>query len=174
MSNDDSPEDPDTPADAEIPEEELSKNLFVRPELEDTPVSDPETDRRESEQESVSQHERDTDLPPKVREDDPQGGDIFEKIDVSNIDPETVWDTLGSARQPTVGGAAQHADPDGPVEHVVDKQEYCQDCPYFTEPPETACTHETATIVSVVDSDRFRVRDCPMVDPENDTTDWSI
>lgn len=57
------------------------------------------------------------------------------------------------------GGAAP-----GAREHVVPKSDYCQSCPYLDAPPELACTHEGTEIVEVVDNERFRVRNCPMID----------
>ncbi|WP_096394970.1 hypothetical protein [Halorubrum trapanicum] len=56
-------------------------------------------------------------------------------------------------------------------ERVVDKRSYCQRCPHFAAPPETACTHEGTEIVESVDFSRFRVRNCPMVDTEDPTFD---
>ena len=46
---------------------------------------------------------------------------------------------------------------------MVNKRTYCQRCPHFAAPPDTACTHEEATIVEALGFDEFRVRDCPMV-----------
>lgn len=173
MSNNDRSEDSDTSADAESADESPSDDLFVRPETDDDPDSDPVTGPQESEPEPFSQLEGETALS-EVDADYPHDEDAFEKIDISDIDPETVWDTLGSESQSKLGGESRQVDPDTTVEHVVDKGEYCQDCPYFGEPPETACTHEGTEIVSVVDPDRFRVRDCPMIDPEDETIDRNI
>lgn len=45
----------------------------------------------------------------------------------------------------------------------------CHGCPHFGTPPELACTHEGTDILAMVDSDHFRVADCPMVvDDEED------
>lgn len=45
----------------------------------------------------------------------------------------------------------------------------CHGCPHFGDPPELACTHEGTDILAMVDSDHFRVADCPMVvDGEED------
>ena len=52
----------------------------------------------------------------------------------------------------------------GGREYVVPKTRYCQSCPHFGDPPALSCTHEGTDIVAVVDGERFRVRNCPMVD----------
>jgi len=114
--------------------------------------------------------------------DDPVG-DPFEEIDVGDVDAETVWAELdgdGPAAGPssaarsaahgraaddaeTAPGAAETAGDPPTAEHVLDKREYCGRCPYFSDPPETACEHDGSEILEVVDRDRFRVRNCPMV-----------
>ncbi|UPW01141.1 hypothetical protein M0R88_03325 [Halorussus gelatinilyticus] len=45
----------------------------------------------------------------------------------------------------------------------------CHGCPHFGDPPELHCTHESTDILAMVDSERFRVADCPIVvDGEED------
>lgn len=115
--------------------------------------------------------------PPPEHDDDP-----FEQMSVGEIDEEALWSSLESDETVGVGDAAgvggdslSGADPvpgaasvedagSGVREHVVPKETYCQSCPYLDDPPALACTHEGTDIVEVVDSERFRVRDCPMVD----------
>ncbi|PSP66986.1 hypothetical protein BRC85_07850 [Halobacteriales archaeon QS_1_69_70] len=46
---------------------------------------------------------------------------------------------------------------------VVPKSKYCQRCEYFTEPPDVSCSHAGTTIAEVVDTDSFRVQNCPVV-----------
>ncbi|QCJ46087.1 hypothetical protein [Haloprofundus sp. MHR1] len=74
----------------------------------------------------------------------------------------------------TVGETPLDA-PDGddtPVEvgdgetYVVSKRHYCQTCPHFESPPGFGCGHEGTDIVETVGFERFRVRDCPMVDDD--------
>jgi len=48
-------------------------------------------------------------------------------------------------------------------ETVVDKRKYCQQCPYFSEPPEVGCSHEGTSIVEVLLDGQFRLRNCPVV-----------
>lgn len=107
---------------------------------------------------------------------DADADDPFETMDVETVDDETVWESLESddpsdpqVEQPELGAAsgAERVDPaeahaDRP-EHVVEKASYCQRCRYLSAPPETSCSHDGTEIVEVVDSERFRVRGCPMV-----------
>lgn len=48
-------------------------------------------------------------------------------------------------------------------EAVVDKRKYCQQCPYFSEPPAVSCSHEGTSIVEVLLDGQFRLRNCPVV-----------
>lgn len=93
--------------------------------------------------------------------------DLFESVDVADVDDEAVWESFvegetGPEEQVGLGAEAERA-PE-PDEHVVPKRDFCQRCPHFAAPPETACTHGGTTIVEVVDTDRFRVRNCPVVE----------
>ena len=85
--------------------------------------------------------------------------DPFERMEVDEVDIDGVWDALDAASdaEPTEPESAE------PTEHVVNKRTYCQRCPHFAAPPDTACTHEEATIVEALGFDEFRVRGCPMV-----------
>ena len=122
------------------------------------------------------------------------GEDPFDRMAVGEVDEETLWSSLGDddaagvgvetgvdvdvdgdagpdAGTDSIGGvgpspgveSVDDAQP-GVAEHIVPKDKYCQSCPYLDDPPELACTHEGTEIVEVVDSERFRVRDCPMVE----------
>ncbi|QWC18513.1 hypothetical protein [Halorubrum sp. 2020YC2] len=110
--------------------------------------------------------------------------DPFESMEVGDVGEEDVWEALDGeasigtdATEFDAGTADAETDdptawPGGPSagpgtagdERVVDKRSYCQQCPHFSAPPETACTHEGTDIVESVDFSRFRVRNCPMVD----------
>ena len=90
-------------------------------------------------------------------------GDPFEEMTVEELDDD-VWEALsGDDPEPDIGGDAQPVDEETPDDHVVNKRQYCQRCPHFGTPPDPVCTHEGSTIVEIVDIDRFRVRDCPIV-----------
>lgn len=101
-----------------------------------------------------------------------KGGDdaLFDEMNVGEVDEETLWASLTdfeAAEAAHVGAEASaeevRGDVPGYVDHLVPKAEFCQQCPYLADPPELACEHEDTEIVEVVDSDRFRVRECPMV-----------
>lgn len=92
---------------------------------------------------------------------------LFESVDVAAVDSEAVWESFvadDGDSESSLGVGVEATTVGTDEEHVVPKREYCQRCPHFTAPPETACTHEGTTIVEVVGSDEFRVRNCPMVE----------
>jgi len=106
--------------------------------------------------------------------DDPDAGNLFEEVDVG-FESEDVWqlleeDEVAASSAPPVPIEEAEVGEDGPgeTEHVVDKREYCQRCRYLSAPPELRCEHGGTEIVEVVDADRFRVRNCPMVDLDAD------
>lgn len=110
-----------------------------------------------------------------VRGEDAGEDDPFEEMSVGDIEAETLWSSLesdDSADQVGLGEPANSVSEAGTTtrtssratEHVVSKTEYCQKCPYLTDPPELECTHDGTEIVAVVDADHFRVRECPMID----------
>ncbi|CCQ34210.1 hypothetical protein HLRTI_000658 [Halorhabdus tiamatea SARL4B] len=45
----------------------------------------------------------------------------------------------------------------------VNKHSYCENCEYFSEPPDVECAHEGTDIVEFVDFETVRVADCPIV-----------
>ncbi|WP_198664596.1 hypothetical protein [Halorubrum sp. 48-1-W] len=91
-------------------------------------------------------------------------GDPFERMEVDEVDVDGVWDALDADPDDLdESGAFPGTDPREATDHVVDKRTYCQRCPHFTDPPETACTHEGTSILEAIGFAEFRVRDCPMV-----------
>ena len=95
--------------------------------------------------------------------------DPFESVKTPAVDAESVWETLASATVDSAAVCGGVGDPEAVEasaagdEHVVPKRTYCQQCPHFSAPPEVACGHEDTAVVEVVDADRFRVRNCPVV-----------
>ncbi|QZX98451.1 hypothetical protein [Halobaculum rubrum] len=104
--------------------------------------------------------------------------DPFEEVDVGDIDTDKLWESLGAgeADPSEADGIGQYDPPEAAArrveepesrdtrsEHVIDKREYCQRCPYLSAPPDVACGHEDTDILEVVDAQRFRVRGCPIV-----------
>ena len=108
--------------------------------------------------------------------------DPFESMSVGDVGEEDVWEALdeeadadaadaGRAADEAARSAASAGAGEAGEEHVIDKRSYCQQCPHFTAPPETACTHEGTAIVESVDFSQFRVRNCPMIDADDPAFD---
>jgi hypothetical protein len=121
--------------------------------------------------------------------------ELFEEMDVSNVDTDALWESVldGSDAEPVdfdaddTGGADDAAQRDGRAdadrewgatfepeadeqqETVVSKDSHCESCYFFSAPPEVACTYEGSEIVEIVDSERFEVRNCPVVASVVDT-----
>jgi hypothetical protein len=102
---------------------------------------------------------------------------LFESMAVETVDSEAAWAGLVEKDDGTAGvapagtGAGDAVEPvddelRGHDDHVVPKSKFCQQCPHLAAPPELACTREGTEIVEVVETDRFRVRNCPMVDED--------
>ncbi|GAB3681665.1 hypothetical protein GCM10028857_06220 [Salinarchaeum chitinilyticum] len=82
---------------------------------------------------------------------------LFEEESVPEIDSDVVWEQLDQDEPPEPpDDAAQDV-------RVVKKRSYCEQCPYFSEPPEVACSHDGTEILELVDMEHFRVVDCPIV-----------
>lgn len=71
--------------------------------------------------------------------------------------------TDAASGKPSVGTESERSTGGGATETLVDKRAYCQQCPYFSAPPEVSCAHAGTEIVEVLEDGRFRVRDCPVV-----------
>jgi hypothetical protein len=107
--------------------------------------------------------------------------ELFEEMDVTDVDADRVWESVvddedGASIDPSAGGTDGTVDTGDTVDavdadegHVVRKRDHCESCEFFTAPPEVACTDEDGEIVEVVDSERFRVRNCPVVAGRIDT-----
>jgi hypothetical protein len=125
-----------------------------------------------------------------VEDDDSNGADdadvaeLFEDVDVEAAD-EDVWEELSTGTGPAAeegdlfeqfaeesptdeGTATVEADGE---EAVVPKNRFCQRCEYFSDPPAVSCLHPGTEIEAVVDSERFRVRNCPVVEERHGTVD---
>lgn len=105
--------------------------------------------------------------------------ELFEEVDVGEVDVESVWESLVSepeeegiqAEGKAIGAGADaeqvsEGGPARPPEHVLPKAEFCERCPYLSDPPELACEHEGTEIVEVTDAEHFRVRGCPFAAEE--------
>jgi hypothetical protein len=83
--------------------------------------------------------------------------DLFESVDVGDVDSEALWEQV-STDEPTAEPEA-----DAPDVRVISKSKYCQRCEYFTDPPEVRCTNDGTTIKSEASMDEFEVVDCPKI-----------
>ena len=105
--------------------------------------------------------------------------ELFEEMDVANVDTEALWDSVLSdddgdpidfeadgvgapAGNDGSWGAAFEAD-DEQQEVIVPKNSHCESCYFFTSPPEAACTYDGSEVVEIVDSEQFLVSGCPVV-----------
>ncbi|PSP96167.1 hypothetical protein BRD07_02780 [Halobacteriales archaeon QS_9_68_42] len=111
--------------------------------------------------------------------------EFFEGLDREDIDDEELWAELSAGEAPASGEGdlfSQLAN-ESPTEHaeaavetddeeaVVPKNRYCQGCQYLSKPPDIACGHPGTEIVEVIDSERFQVRNCPVVRERRETAD---
>lgn len=109
---------------------------------------------------------------------DAEVDDLFTEVTVGDVDEEAVWEALtGDDAPPTVdgdpaaveGGSAGPGVDDGEGT-VVPKASYCQQCEHFSAPPGVDCENPGTDIVELVDMERFRVRDCPVVERRSSAT----
>ncbi|WP_323190690.1 hypothetical protein [Halostella sp. PRR32] len=83
--------------------------------------------------------------------------ELFTEEQVGEIDRESLW------KQATSDDPTETVD--DAVEDVreISKHSYCQGCEFFSAPPNVHCGHEGTEIREIVDLDRFRVVNCPVV-----------
>lgn len=115
---------------------------------------------------------------------DDELAELFDDVDIEAADGD-VWEDLAAGNDPAAeegdlfeqfaeeGPTQEHSpevDTDG-EEAVVPKSRFCQRCEYFSAPPEVSCGHPGTVIEEVVDSEQFRVRNCPVVEERHGTAD---
>jgi hypothetical protein len=101
----------------------------------------------------------------RPREGDPfeSIGDAFTETEVEGVDPDEVWQRLSSAE--SAGSVTREA---GRTYAEVSKHSYCEQCEYFSEPPDVECSAEGTEIVEFLDMEQVRVVDCPVVAERTD------
>jgi hypothetical protein len=100
------------------------------------------------------------DVDERRQRDDDEFEALFDEVNVGDVDEESVWEQLSaSADDPLF--VTESIEDDREVT-VVEKS-LCHGCEHFADPPQLACTHEGTTIEAEVDTDHFRVVDCPVV-----------
>jgi hypothetical protein len=101
----------------------------------------------------------------------PSDNTLFTDEDGAALDDEAVWEQIdGDADEAAtvpdldedLGESADGAVETG--ETVVKKRSYCERCEHFSQPPEVSCGYPNSEIVELVDTGRFRVRNCPIVE----------
>lgn len=110
---------------------------------------------------------------------DGSGDELFEEMDVSDVDTDAVWDSVLTEETEAEGSdpISPNVDIDPAVtvestvgaDHIVPKDDYCESCQYFSTPPEVACSYEDAEVVEILEAGQFRVRNCPVVEGFIDT-----
>lgn len=89
--------------------------------------------------------------------------DRFLEKRVQEVDSEAIWADLlmesGDAE-----GALEPLNVEDDGEYQLVSKRLCHRCEYFGDPPKLHCTHDGTTIHQVVDTEQFRVSNCPMID----------
>jgi hypothetical protein len=126
-------------------------------------------------------------------DDGPSENTLFTDEGADDIDDGSVWSQLegesaddGDTGEPAATPELDLADEEldeavdeavesaGSGETVVKKRSYCEQCEYFSEPPDISCTYPGSQIIELVDTGRFRVRDCPIVERRENSDISSI
>jgi hypothetical protein len=93
-----------------------------------------------------------------TREGDPFEDDVFEQMDVGELDPDKVWESIAEAEEE--GSISQRKER---IYAEVSKHRYCEQCEFFSDPPDVHCSHEGTEILEFLDQTTVRVVDCPVV-----------
>ncbi|QLG48310.1 hypothetical protein [Natrinema halophilum] len=90
----------------------------------------------------------------------PDFDDLFDSQDVADIDGDRLWEQLEADES-----VASNDDltPTKRTVHEIEKRSYCQDCEYFADPPDVACSRKGTEILAVPTMTTVRVADCPFV-----------
>ncbi|MEF8785228.1 MAG: hypothetical protein V5A45_04790 [Haloarculaceae archaeon] len=93
-----------------------------------------------------------------TREGDPFADDVFEQMDVGELDPDEVWASISEAEKE--GSVSQRKER---IYAEVSKHSYCEQCEFFSDPPDVHCSHDGTEILEFLDQTTVRVVDCPVV-----------
>lgn len=94
---------------------------------------------------------------PDRAESDDAFDDLFEREDVTALDPDRLWERLEND-EPLADRLA-----DDREIREIDKHEYCHQCEHFADPPNVGCTREGTDVLELTSLDTFRVADCPVI-----------
>lgn len=87
--------------------------------------------------------------------------DSFEEVEVDGVDVEQLWEDL---ERDDIDDVVDEplSDTERDV-RVIPKRDYCMRCQFFSAPPEVRCTNEHGEILEMVDTEQFKVADCPIL-----------
>lgn len=88
-----------------------------------------------------------------------ESGSVFERVESGRANPDDVWEAI-TAKDDRDEPASV---PDDGRYSEVSKHTYCEQCEYFSSPPDVTCTHETAEIIEFLDMETVRLLNCPVV-----------
>ena len=90
---------------------------------------------------------------------DPFEDDIFEEMDVAELDPDDVWESIADAEER--GSVSERAER---TYAEVSKHSFCEQCEFFSDPPDVSCSHDGTEILEFLDQETVRLVDCPVVE----------
>ncbi|MBX0284960.1 hypothetical protein EGH22_01350 [Halomicroarcula sp. F28] len=99
------------------------------------------------------------------REGDPfgEGESAFESVDVESVDADEVWESLNEEPETATVEGTRYTD--------VSKHRFCEQCEFFSSPPNAHCTHEEAEIIEYLDMETVRLLNCPVVAEQRELED---
>ena len=101
--------------------------------------------------------------------------EAFEDMSVDEVARDDLWSRLeaaGDSDIPTRLGEVARGESSGvagvePGRDVrIIRKRICENCKYFSDPPEVHCTHDGTEILELTDVDHHMVVDCPVVSGE--------
>ncbi|WP_049969900.1 hypothetical protein [Haladaptatus cibarius] len=89
--------------------------------------------------------------------------DAFTQESVGDVDVGDIWADLEAedSGELVVSASQEESEDDRDVRTIP--KSTCHGCPNFGDPPSVHCTHEGTNVLTMVDTEQFRVADCPMV-----------
>ncbi|MFB6224284.1 MAG: hypothetical protein ABEH86_11505 [Haloarcula sp.] len=83
------------------------------------------------------------------------GESVFERVDVDHVDADQVWAELAEDATASDTEESRYTD--------VSKHRYCEQCEFFSEPPNAHCTNDGTEIREFIDMETVRLLNCPVV-----------
>ncbi|WP_435154900.1 hypothetical protein [Haladaptatus sp. DFWS20] len=93
--------------------------------------------------------------------------DAFTEVTVEDVDVDDLWADLEAEDSGDLVVSAPREESENDRDVRMIPKTTCHGCPQFAEPPTVRCTHEGTDILAMVDTEQFRVADCPMVVDED-------